>query len=94
MNQSYLANYSESVDIKHMQFKLRPQATTSCHWLNFEKIRLSVAIVYLFILPVLFDKVDWTAMGYYLKRLSVSKRVKAIKMMHNWQNTTKRVIPC
>ena len=36
-----------------------------------------------------FDSVDWTAsMGYYLKRLLVSKRVKApVKMMHNGQNT-------
>ena len=40
-----------------MELKLGAQATTSTHWLTLGKIRLSVAIVYLFILPVLYDKI-------------------------------------
>ena len=38
-----------------MELKLGAQATTSNHWLTLGKIRLSVAIVYLFILPVLYS---------------------------------------
>jgi hypothetical protein len=34
-----------------------------------------------------FQEVDWTAIRTYLSRLSISKRVKVIKLMHNWQNT-------
>ena len=31
--------------------------------------------------------VDWTSVGAYMKRLSVAKRAKVVKLMHNWQNT-------
>ncbi len=34
-----------------------------------------------------FNTVDWAAIGAYMKRLSVSKRAKVVKLMHNWQNT-------
>ena len=93
MNQSYLANYSESVDIKHMQFKLRPQATTSCHWLNFEKIRLSVAIVYLFILPVLFKVCDLPpALVRSYKCFKKKPHLKTLKRQQHFTSNMERSV--
>ena len=35
----------------------------------------------------IFDLVDWKSIGVYMKRLSIAKRSKVMKLMHNWQNT-------
>jgi hypothetical protein len=35
----------------------------------------------------IFDLVDWNSFGAFMKRLSVSKRAKVVKLQHNWQNT-------
>ena len=34
-----------------------------------------------------FNKVDWTAMGVYMKKISIATRAKVVKLQHNWQNT-------
>ena len=34
-----------------------------------------------------FESVDWPSIGVYMKRLSIAKRAKVVKLMHNWQNT-------
>ena len=37
-----------------------------------------------------FESVDWPSIGVYMKRLSIAKRAKVVKLMHNWQNTGDR----
>ena len=34
-----------------------------------------------------YDLVDWTAMGSYMKKISIGTRAKVVKLQHNWQNT-------
>ena len=34
-----------------------------------------------------FDKVDWVAMGAYMKKIGIATRAKVVKLQHNWQNT-------
>ena len=34
-----------------------------------------------------YDKVDWIAMGIYMKKIGIATRAKVVKLQHNWQNT-------
>ena len=34
-----------------------------------------------------FNKVDWDAMGLYMKKIGVGTQANVVKLQHNWQNT-------